>query len=202
MQDLDRHPPAQADVVGQEDVGGRARADRGEEAVPASQDATEMVSDPGRSHRARVPCARATPQAIDAGENGSVRRRLIMTLIAAAAVGGLVFAFSGPTQERGPGMPPAVESVFPVAGNLELRQVSIVADLAPGYTGYLSVDGTEVPEDQVQFVDALNTLTLKPQPGGDFESFEPGSHCATVFYRQIGQPRENSSAYRWCFRLH
>ena len=129
-------------------------------------------------------------------------RRLIMTLIAAAAVGGIVFAFSGPTQDDTPDRPAAIESVFPLSGNLELRQVAISADLAPGYTGYLAVDGVEVPEDDVQFVLALNTLTLTPQPGSDFETLEPGSHCATVFYRQIGQPRANSSSYRWCFRLH
>lgn len=134
---------------------------------------------------------------------GTVLRRLIMTLIAAVAVGGLVFAFSGPTQDDdGPSRPPAVESVFPVGGSLELRQVTIVADLAPGYTGYLAIDGREVPEDDIQIVDALNTVTLRPGPDSDFATLEPGSHCATVFYRQIGQPRANSDAYRWCFRLH
>jgi len=125
-----------------------------------------------------------------------------MTLIAAAAVGGVVFAFSGPTEQNGPRPPEAVTSVFPVAGNLELRQVAIFADLAPGYTGYLAIDGNEVPEDDVQFVDALNTLTLKPGPGSDFANFEPGNHCATVFFRQIGQPRTASASYHWCFRLH
>ncbi len=125
-----------------------------------------------------------------------------MTLIAAAAVAGVVFAFSGPTQDTGPKRPEAIQAVFPVGGNLELRQVAIVADLAPGYTGYLAIDGVEVPEDQVQFVDALNTLTLRPGPGSDFAAFEAGNHCATVFYRQIGQPRTSSASYRWCFRLH
>ena len=125
-----------------------------------------------------------------------------MTLIAAAAVGGLVFAFSGPTQEKGTAPPPAIESVFPLSGNLELRQVSIVADLAPGYTGYLAIDGNEVPEDDIQIVAALNRVSLKPGPGSDFATLEPGSHCATIFYRQIGQPRANSATYRWCFRLH
>ncbi len=133
---------------------------------------------------------------------GAVLRRLIMTLIAAVAVGGIVFAFSGPTQDDGVTKPAAIESVFPVAGNLELRQVRISADLAPGYTGYLAIDGVEVPEDDIQFVLALNTVTLQPQPGSDFEQLGEGTHCATVFYRQIGQPRANSSAYRWCFRLH
>ena len=129
-------------------------------------------------------------------------RRLIMTLVAAVAVGGLVFAFSGPTQTDDSNLPPAVEAVFPVSGNLELRQAQIYADLAPGYTGYLAIDGREVPEDDVQFVDALNTVTLRPGPGSDFTTLEAGSHCATVFYRQIGQPRANSTSYRWCFRLH
>jgi hypothetical protein len=136
------------------------------------------------------------------GENGAVLRRLVMTLIAAAAVGGIVFAFSGPTQQEGPALPAAIESVFPLQGNLELRQVTIVADLAPGYTGYLAINGTEVPEDDIQFVDALNTVTLKPQPGSDFETLPIGSNCATVFYRQIGQPRASSAAHTWCFKLH
>jgi hypothetical protein len=131
-----------------------------------------------------------------------VVRRLIMTLIAAAAVGGVVFAFSGPTTDSGPNRPEPVQAVFPVGGNLELRQVAIFADLAPGYTGYLAIDGNEVPEDDVQFVDALNTLTLKPGPGSDFATLDAGNHCATVFYRPIGQPRTSSASYRWCFRLH
>jgi hypothetical protein len=133
---------------------------------------------------------------------GAVLRRLIMTLIAAAAVGGIVFAFSGPSGDRAPNKPAAVESVFPTSGNLELRQTAIYADLAPGYTGYLAIDGNEVPEDDIQVVDALNTVTLKPGPGSDFATFQPGTHCVTVFYRPIGQPRTNSSTYRWCFRLH
>ena len=133
---------------------------------------------------------------------GEVLRRLIMTLIAAVAVGGIVFAFSGPTQDDGPQLPSGVESVFPVGGNLELRQVTVVADLAPGYTGYLAIDGNEVPEDDIRFEPALNTVTLRPQPGSDFERLDEGNHCATVFYRQIGQPRTNSAAFRWCFRLH
>jgi hypothetical protein len=183
-------------------VRGRARTDRSEEAVPASQDATEVVGYPGRSHGGKGTVRDRSTTGNPVRENAGVRKRIIMTLIAAAAVGGIVFAFSGPTLDDGPNRPPAVESVFPVGGNLELRQAAIYADLAPGYTGYLAIDGVEVPEDDVQFVDALNTLTLKPGPGSDFATLEAGSHCATVFYRQIGQPRTNSATYRWCFKLH
>ena len=129
-------------------------------------------------------------------------RRIVMTLILAVAVGGFVFVFSEPKQELIPDRPPEVEAVYPDGGNLDLRQVTIVADLAPGYTGYLLLDGVEVPRDDVQFVDALNTLTLRPQPGSDYEVLRPGPHCATAVYRRIGEPESESSNYRWCFRLH
>ncbi len=131
-----------------------------------------------------------------------MKRRIIMTLIAAVAVAGFVFVFSEPKQELTPDRPPAVEAVYPVGGNLDLRQATVVADLAPGYTGYLLVDGVEVPLDDIQFVDALNTVTLKPQPGSDYETLSPGPHCVTVVYRKIGDPLTESSSYRWCFRLH
>lgn len=129
-------------------------------------------------------------------------RRILMTVIAAVAVGGFVFVFSEPKQELIPDRPPAVEAVYPAGGNLDLRQVTIVADLAPGYTGYLLVDGVEVPRDDVQFVDALNTLTLRPQPGSDYETLNPGPHCVTAVYHRIGEPETESNNYRWCFRLH
>ena len=129
-------------------------------------------------------------------------RRIIMTLIAAVAVGGFVYVFSAPKQELTPDRPPAVEAVYPDGGNLDLRQVSIVADLAPGYTGYLLIDGVEVPRDDVQFVDALNTLTLRPQEGSDYEALSPGPHCVTAVYHRIGEPESEAGNYRWCFRLH
>lgn len=129
-------------------------------------------------------------------------RRILMTLVAAVAVGGFAFVFSEPKQELIPDRPPEVEAVYPAGGNLDLRQVTVVADLAPGYTGYLLFDGVEVPLDDIQFVDALNTVTLRPQPGSDYEALRPGPHCVTVVYRPIGKPATESDNYRWCFRLH
>ncbi|MEA2687144.1 MAG: hypothetical protein QOE93_2339 [Actinomycetota bacterium] len=129
-------------------------------------------------------------------------RRIIMTLIAAVAVAGFVFAFSTPKQEVAGPMPPAIERVSPAGGDLDLRQITIAADLAPGYTGYLLLDGVEVPRDDLQIVPALNSITLLPLPGSDYEALQPGSHCATVVYRMIGQPETESDQFRWCFKLH
>ncbi|MGH3850890.1 MAG: hypothetical protein ACRDRT_14515 [Pseudonocardiaceae bacterium] len=128
-------------------------------------------------------------------------KRIIMTLIAAAAVGGFVFVFTQPAQV-GLGLKPSVvESVFPEGGNLNLRQVTVVADLASGYTGYLLLDGVEVPRDDLRIVDALNSISLQPTPESDYLELEPGPHCATVIYHRIGRPESDSSSYRWCFSL-
>lgn len=130
-------------------------------------------------------------------------RVAVMTLIAAAAVGGLVFvAAESDTGPPNPVRPAEVEYVTPEGGNLDLRQVTIAADLAPGYTGYLELDGVEVPEDDLQRVAALNQIILKPGPDSDYAELRPGSHCATVVYRRIAQPDERARSYRWCFILH
>ena len=129
-------------------------------------------------------------------------RRIVMTMIAAVAVGGFVFVFTGPTQTDVPDLPAAIESVSPTGGDLDLRQVTISADLAPGYTGILELDGVELPLDQQVEVPALNSITFRPQPGGDFGQIRPGPHCATIRYHRIGEPASSAARHQWCFRLH
>jgi hypothetical protein len=128
--------------------------------------------------------------------------RIVLSLVVAAAVGGLVFAFTAPDPRNDEPAPEAIEMVFPRPGDRDLRQTTIFADLAPGYTGYLLMDGVEVPQDDIQFVDALNTVTLEPTEDSDYRQLASGNHCVTVVYRRIGEPREQSDSYRWCFSVH
>jgi len=130
-----------------------------------------------------------------------VKRRIVMTLIAAVAVAGFIWAFSAPKEEPLGPLPPAVERVSPPGGDLDLRQTTISADLAPGFTGYLLINGVEVPRDDLVIVPALNSITLRPQPGSDYETLEPRTHCVTVVYNRIGQA-EAAGQYQWCFKLH
>ena len=129
-------------------------------------------------------------------------RRLIMGALACVAAGGIVFAFSAPTRVDTTGKPAEVESVSPQGGDLDLRQITIAADLAPGFTGYLLLDGVEIPADDVRFELALNSLTLVPTPDSDYAQLQPGRHCAGVVYWPIGQTRAAGKSHTWCFRLH
>lgn len=131
----------------------------------------------------------------------SIKRRLVMTLVLAIALGGFVWVAMAPTGNDPPARPDAVEGVFPEGGDLDLRQTAIYADLAPGYTGYLLFDGTEVPADDLQFTEGINTVTLKPTAYSDLARLEPGRHCVTVVYRRIGNSSDGGQ-YQWCFRLH
>ncbi len=130
-------------------------------------------------------------------------RNGILSLLLLLALGAFVFVFAtGKGAKSNPSQPAAVEGVSPEGGDLDLRQATIMADLAPGYTGYLEIDGIEVPDDDLQRVPALNTITLKPTVDSAYQQLEPGRHCAAVVYRQTGTPIENSSTYHWCFSLH
>jgi len=129
-------------------------------------------------------------------------RRLIIGALACLAAGGIVFAFSAPTRTDETGRPAAVEGVTPQGGDLDLRQVTISADLAPGFTGYLLLDGIEIPADDVRFELALNSLTLIPTEDSDYRELRPGPHCAGVVYWPIGQSRDVGKSHSWCFRLH
>lgn len=130
-------------------------------------------------------------------------RNAILSLVLLLALGSFVFLFAtGKSAKTSSSQPEAVEGVSPQGGDLDLRQVTIMADLAPGYTGYLEIDGIEVPDDDLQRVAALNTVTLKPTEDSAYKQLAPGRHCAAVVYHQIGTPASNSATYRWCFSLH
>ena len=132
----------------------------------------------------------------------SLAPRIVMSLLVAAAIGGLWWVVTAPQGADGPTLPSTVEAVSPEGGNLDLRQATIAADLAPGYTGYLMIDGVEVPRDDLQIVDALNSVALRPTPESDYAELAPGAHCATVVYHRIGEPESVSDSFRWCFDLH
>lgn len=93
----------------------------------------------------------------------------------------------------------AVERLIPGRGDLAVRQAQVGIDLAPGYTGVLLVNGTEIPEDQIERVEPLNEMYFTPREGNEIEAFEPGEVCVTAIYWRIGADREAGDSTRWCF---
>ena len=145
-----------------------------------------------------APVARRPPSSA----RSPLARRIVLSVLVAAAVGALVYVATEPASDDQAPFPSEVEAVSPEPGAQNLRQTTIVADLAAGYTGYLLMDGTEVPRDDLQIVDALGQVALRPTEDSDYRVLSPGPHCATVVYRRIGERLDQSSSYRWCFSVH
>lgn len=125
-----------------------------------------------------------------------------MGLILAVAAGGFVWVFTGPT-ETGleSDLPAAVEAVQPAAGSNVLRQSEIVADLATGYDGQLTLNGRAVPRNEVRVVSGLNQYTFTPAASEDFDDLT-GRVCAIVTYWRAGGSFENPlGSHQWCFDL-
>ncbi|MCU1458831.1 MAG: hypothetical protein JWL73_2923 [Actinomycetia bacterium] len=95
--------------------------------------------------------------------------------------------------------PSEVQSVLPAPGDLERVQVTVSVDLRDDLTGSLVIDGTNIPDDQVDRVPALGQLSFRPGPGKEFERLEPGSHTVTVNYHLQQSANRDRGTYSWSF---
>ena len=128
-------------------------------------------------------------------------RRIIISIVAAVAVAGIWWAFAASAPPKKV-VRAGIEAVSPPEGDLDLRQVQVGVDLAPGYTGMLYLDNAEIPEDDLQRVPAVNTITLKPQNDSPYRQLSPGRHIASVVYWPIAVGRSQEQRYTWRFSLH
>ncbi len=95
-----------------------------------------------------------------------------------------------------------LEAVEPVnTAEAQPRQISVVADLAPGYDGVLRIDSVEIPADQLELDQGLNKLIFRPGDDKVLTGFEPGPVDASVTYWPLEHGRAQSRIYRWSFRV-
>jgi len=98
------------------------------------------------------------------------------------------------------GRPDLVEHVFPPDGSSVLRQVEIGIDLAPGYEGRITVNGIEIPEDELRIVPEQNQVFFMPGPDRVIETLPPGETCVSAVAWESRAGRGHADAtFRWCF---
>ena len=118
------------------------------------------------------------------------------------------------------GLPAEVEQISPGRGDSVLRQSEVMADLAPGYTGELVIDGQTLPVVEVgttlvdpgqvasqdveiprstRFDSGSNILRYLPQEGAPIARFDPGPHEVKVVYWPIDEGRAGALSYTWQF---
>lgn len=141
------------------------------------------------------------------GHTGSVlkepwRHRILYTIGLAVALGLIVFAFgrdSGRENTAASGGD-AVEALIPADGSEVLSQGTIGVDLAPGYTGSLTINGQEVPSDEL--VDDRQSFRLLYQPTEDSAiDLEAGENCVTARIYEIAEGDDSARLVTWCFNV-
>jgi len=129
-------------------------------------------------------------------------RWVIVAVVVIAALNLAIFGLSSSdTSPEGRTLPSTIDSLTPPPGELIRLQDTIGADLRDDLTGVLLLDGVEIPEDQLERVVPLASVTFRPGPDQDLERFEAGEHTLTVLYWEQGKPRPaNPDSYSWSFR--
>lgn len=129
-------------------------------------------------------------------------RRVVSSVLLAVAFGGLVVAFimHDDTPDTLP-RPRAVGTVSPEPGSLQLRQTEIFVELDPSYAGILAVNGTVIPDDQLDVIEGLNRYSFTPADGKEIDELPPGRTCAVITFDQVVNPGTDPGSFRWCFNV-
>lgn len=145
--------------------------------------------------------------------------RIGSLLVVALALGILYWGSSRAetTQPTGTG-DLVVQQLFPGDGAKALRQTEVGADLKAGFDGRLTVNGIEIPEDEMEGVvdpaspeaarlppeqaDVLrpnnrNRVFFSPGPGKVIEKLPQGETTITVTYFVDGQPTVGRGSLTW-----
>jgi hypothetical protein len=129
-------------------------------------------------------------------------RRLLISVVLAAATGLLFVGLSGISTKSAASLPRGIDAIVPNASTLDLRQARIGVDLSDRYDGALQLDRIELPDTEVERVVGLNQIFYTPGRGKVTGALSPGRHCATAIYWLASQSRAEAASYSWCFNVH
>lgn len=135
--------------------------------------------------------------------NETWRRRILLGLAVAAAFGLLFFGFSRDSGTEGTAASggDAVEALIPAANSEVLSQNTIGLDLAAGYTGELSINGTQVPDDELVDDRQQYRLLYQPAENSALGTLPAGENCAQALVWPISDGRQNARTVSWCFNV-
>lgn len=129
------------------------------------------------------------------------RHRLTLALLATAATAVIAAAWAFAPQGDPEGVPPPLVSVQPVPGAVVVSPAEVVVVLPVGYRLDLVVDGTPIPESEVEWVEATGTFRWQPAVGGIVEAWGPGDHVVEVAWERVAGGRPDPGSFTWSFRV-
>jgi hypothetical protein len=134
-------------------------------------------------------------------------RRLLITLFVIGCFAGIAFACTrietGTSDDVATSGESPVEVRIPEPNSEILRQEAVGADLRPGWTGRLILNGVALPDDEVDAADLASTgvITYRVGEGKAVEQFEAGQNCLTVLAWRVEESPETARPTSWCFNV-
>lgn len=128
------------------------------------------------------------------------RYRVLLTLLGVALALVVVIAVViTPGGEPTP-LPEAIESISPTDGATVLRPTQLVIDMQVDYTIELFVDGTPIPPDEIDFMEATGRHVWTPGDGKVFTDWPVGATSVFISWDRV-QGLPDPGEYRWTFRV-
>lgn len=129
-------------------------------------------------------------------------RRVVMSLLLAAAVGGMIVAFTM-HEEPEPVVytNAAVRAVEPKPGEQATQRSTVFIELQPGYSlRTLRFDGgTQVGVKEMEVITGLNRFGYTPGEGKQIERLDAGRRCAEVEFADETTAGAPLQTFSWCF---
>lgn len=157
------------------------------------------MSDTGERTAADHPGA---PREAQRSTAARIAIRLLPPVLVLAALAAIVYAGTlGTGSDEIRITDEAVERLIPSDGSpVAVRQAEVGIDLAPGWTGVLTINGIEIPEDQLRRVEAENQVFFQPGAGKDIEAFLAGTIVVEAeIWRSTSETRSDARSVYWRF---
>jgi hypothetical protein len=96
-----------------------------------------------------------------------------------------------------------VEALTPGEATSVVQQSTVSVDLAPGWTGDLTVNGIVIPEEQLVRNAALNLISYQPLDDQVIERLQAGQNCASATVWPIAEGPDGPSqrVVPWCWEV-
>lgn len=98
-------------------------------------------------------------------------------------------------------LPRPLEQVFPLPGDIVVRQTAIEVDLPVGYSLELEVDGITIPRAEIGFTPATGRYLWQPGPATLFELWGAGDHEVTIYWERVSGGGPDPGQFTWTFRI-
>jgi hypothetical protein len=118
--------------------------------------------------------------------------------LALAAVAALLVAFWPTGGEFA--LPEPLEAVFPLPGDIVVRQTAVEVDLPVGYSFELAVGGTPIPASEIGGTEATGLRVWQPDAFSVIPEWTAGDHTVFIAWdTTIGLPAPGT--FEWTFTV-